>query len=738
MTGKARDLGLELRHPILDAFPQVVWTATPDGSTKYLSRRGLELIGIAPEQVMGWNWLDLLHPDDVERSRQRWNEAVNAGAEYVNEYRLRQPDGSYRWYLAHALPLPHTDEGPSGWLGTWTDIDDRRRAEERHERDALLLANVRECIIVTDPAGIVTYWNDAATATYGWTAAEMVGRPLADRFPEEARPLIAEMMGSIAAGHDWHGEFEDYHRNGSRIWINARVSRISNASGELIGIIGTSHDITARKRAEEERDRVATRLRLQVDRMPLAYVLFDRDLRIIDWNAAAEQMFGYTRNEALNMMSPVDTLLPPSERPAATEVLRRLRAGDMAAHAINDNATRDGRRITCEWWNTPLLDSQGAFAGLISLAQDITERRRADEALRASEERFRQIADSISEVFWLTTPDMQSVDYVSPGYDAIWGRAREALYASPQSWMDAIHVDDRPRVARVVATSHLTKGYDEEYRIVRPDGTERWIRDRAFPVLDGSGTVIRVAGVAEDITAKKQSEEQLRATTEQLRARSVSLAEAREEEGRRIARELHDELGGSLSAIKWDLERLAAGLDQTSVPDPSGLRQRLDLLAGTVREAGETVRRIASELRPPMLDDLGLVDAIEWQATEFERRTGIRCQIARSGAAAPLPPSITIAIFRIFQEALTNILRHARASLVEIGVMADTSTFALTVRDDGIGLPPRDDARRGLGIVGMYERAALIGADLDVTSHPDRGTVIRLQAPLRDEGAEPA
>lgn len=576
-------------RPILEAIPHIVSTASCDGATTYLNRRVTALVGVAPDQLSGWNWLQFLHPDDVDRARQCWQAAVRAGTEYANEYRLRQADGTYRWYLAQAVPLQGRDGDTCGWMGTWTDIDDRRRAAERHERDARLLANVRDCITVTDAEGIVTYWNDAATATFGWTAEEMCGQPLLMRFPAAVRSSVAELMARIADGEEWCGEVEDYRKDGSRIWIDARVARICGASGEFAGIMGTSHDITVRKRAEAECDRITARLRLQIDRMPLAYLLLDRELRVVDWNAAAERMFGYSRDEVLGLTPPFEPLLPRSAWSAGMALLGRLRAGDMAAHAVNENLTKDGRTLICEWSNTPLLDGD-EFVGVISLAQDITDRRRAEEALRASEARFREITESISEVFWLTTPDKHEIAYVSPGYEKIWGRTRDALYASPDSWMEAIHVDDRERVARSAVRNQRAGAYDEEYRIVRPDDSVRWIRDRGFPVLDASGELIRVAGVAEDVTARKQSEDQLRVTTVQLRALSANLTCAREEEGRRIARELHDELGGSLSVIKWDIERLAAELDRERIQDPSALKQRLDLLAGERSSAISTSR----------------------------------------------------------------------------------------------------------------------------------------------------
>src|SRR6476646_8666439 len=136
----------------------------------------------------------------------------------------------------------------------------------------------------------------------------MCGQPLLNRFPADVRPMVADLTQQIAEGHDWCGEFEDYHKDGSRIWIDARVARMCDASGRFIGMIGTSHDITARKRAEAERDQITARLRLQIDRMPLAYLLFDGDLRIVDWNAAAERMFGYAREAVLGMMPPFEMI----------------------------------------------------------------------------------------------------------------------------------------------------------------------------------------------------------------------------------------------------------------------------------------------------------------------------------------------------------------------------------------------------------------------------------------------
>jgi len=246
----------ELRYRTLaDAMPQIVFTARPDGQLDYLNRRYFDYTGLTEHQALGSGWRVALHPDDLPRTAARWTDALRRAEPVDDEHRIRRYDGAYRWHLARAQPARDADGNIVKWYGTATDIHDQKLAEERLARDAMLLANVQDSVIVTDLAGVVTYWNQGATRLFGWTAEEMVGRPMSHRFPESARAETQQWIRRIAAGEEFSGEWQDFRKDGSRIWIMAHTRPLRDATGRPIGIMGISHDVTQQKSAEFEMQR---------------------------------------------------------------------------------------------------------------------------------------------------------------------------------------------------------------------------------------------------------------------------------------------------------------------------------------------------------------------------------------------------------------------------------------------------------------------------------------------------
>jgi signal transduction histidine kinase len=298
--------------------------------------------------------------------------------------------------------------------------------------------------------------------------------------------------------------------------------------------------------------------------------------------------------------------------------------------------------------------------------------------------------------------------------------------------LDVVHPEDRPRLTAMLQNFDGQE-FEIEYRIVTKRGEVRCLRDRGFPIRNRAGEIYRMGGVAEDITDRKEAENRLKETSEQLRALSASLQSAREEEAARIAHQIHDEMGGILTALRWELEALAKTIQDPGDlgPHKPAMENRLAVMLGLTDTTINVVRRIASELRPSILDDLGLAEAIEWQAQQFQARTGIACRCQLDQPGSQLGDRESTAVFRIFQEALTNILRHAQATQVTVEMSAENGGFSLTVSDNGRGITEDEKlSRSSLGILGMQERAHLIGGRVDIDGEKEAGTRLHVCIPL--------
>jgi PAS domain S-box-containing protein len=401
---------------------------------------------------------------------------------------------------------------------------------------------------------------------------------------------------------------------------------------------------------------------------------------------------------------------------------------------------------------TPLCDSQGRVIGLMVMlsrrplehpelcvstlrifatrAAAELERKQAEEAVRASENRWRTMFDNAAIGIALVDAMGQPV-HSNPALQRMLGYTAAELRR--MSFVEFTHPDDTDKdwaLAREVFEGQRDY-YQIEKRFIRKDGRVLWGHLTASAIRDGNGAWQFGVGMVEDITERKQTEEQLRATSAQLRALMASLQSAREQEGIRIAREIHDELGSALTSLRWDLEAIDKTLSE--VEDQSlmlALRDKIGTMVGLIDTTVHVVRRISSELRPPILDDLGLAAAIEWQTQQFQARTGIICQYDGPGESLDLDQEQSTAIFRIFQEALTNVLRHAQATRVDVTLEEEGAALVLKIRDNGRGITEGEqDGSRTLGLLGMRERAYLIGGRVELTGIRGQGTTVTLRVP---------
>jgi PAS domain S-box-containing protein len=349
------------------------------------------------------------------------------------------------------------------------------------------------------------------------------------------------------------------------------------------------------------------------------------------------------------------------------------------------------------------------------LRNEIKEHRRTEDELRESEQRFRDLAENINDVFWLNTPDFKQALYVSPNYEPVWGRTRESVYQDLQSFIDAIHPDDRPLTAAFFERSR-DQGFEIEYRIVRPDGSVRWIWDRRFPIKDRCGRVSRFAGIAEDISERKEAQAAVRAL-------SGRLLRLEDEERRRLARELHDTTAQLLAALSMNLSIVSEFVDASNPRARAALAESVVLADQCLRE----IRTVSYLLHPPELDELGLESALSRYIEGFTQRSGIRVEAEVPADLGRLPQAVETTAFRLVQECLTNIHRHSGSSTARLRLMRGRSNLILEVEDAGHGM--RSDALSGVGIASMKERVQQLNGWLEIASGPG-GATVRATIPL--------
>jgi two-component system, NarL family, sensor histidine kinase UhpB len=362
----------------------------------------------------------------------------------------------------------------------------------------------------------------------------------------------------------------------------------------------------------------------------------------------------------------------------------------------------------------------GGETFLEGFVEDISSRKDAERALQKSEQQFRQMADTIGEVFWLTSAS-HALLYISPGYERIWGRSCGELYQNPRLWMEAILPEDLPQVLRDLEELGRGNAAQMEYRIRRPDGTLRWISDRGYPLRDESGVVSFVTGVASDITERKQAEEALKKYARRLIVLEEDLR-------KRIAVELHDDIGQVLTALGLNLAHIGNRLALETTVDLGSVLEDSRLLT---KEIGRRVRQMMVELRPTHLEEYGLAAAIRSHAEQYAQRTGIAVEVQAAPRFPRLSAKKEIALFRIAQEALNNVSKHAGAARVTVTLQGSSGLLRLGISDDGRGFVPREVAPQpagsGWGLTIMRERAELIGGRFQISSPPGQGTTVAVE-----------
>jgi PAS domain S-box-containing protein len=608
------------------------------------------------------------------------------------------------------------------------------RDSERRYRE--LVEGSRNVVFRLSDQGDVTFLNHTFEAITGRRAHEWLGRPFVDLVHADDRPRAAEAVRRTLAGE-------------SPIPFDLRVPA---ATGELCvlevtlaahrrdehsaGLIGTAVDVTERRLLEADAARQERQLAVAQQLAQLGS--FEWDVRVDALHGSDElrRIYGLARGTRATRFEDLLERVVPEDRARVRATVRRA-VEEAPSFVLEVRLARaDGSVRQIEMRGEVVRDEAGRASTVIGSCQDVTDRREQEAALRRAEAEYRQLVESVQAIVWRADAATLQLRFVSREAEELLGYPLSRWLEEPRFWREHVHPDDRDWVVKLrQRAAREGREHEAEYRMIAADGRVLWVRD-AVRVRGGRRRAAELFGVTIDVTERHRAEEELRRSREQLQDLSAHIEWVREQERSAIAREIHDELGQALTALRMDVSWVRSHLPSGAASPAlaAKLRSMDDLIDDTIVRA----RRICTELRPGVLDDLGLEAAVEWQAQEFARRAGVPCDAVVTGRLPALDREVSTALFRILQESLTNVTRHAAASRVRVELRQEGGRVVLEVSDDGRGAAAtQQPGHRSLGVLGMKERARRLGGTLTVTTGGGKGTVVQASIPLARGAHDP-
>lgn len=597
----------------------------------------------------------------------------------------------------------------------------RYAAERKYQH---IFENAGEGIFQSTPEGCYLTANPALARMHGFDSPDELIRSRTDI----SRELYVDpaQREEFKRRLDENGrvrgfEHQTFRKDGSKIWISVNARTVRDEAGKILYYEGTARDITESKRTEQALRESEERYRDLVENSHELICTHDLEGTILSVNRAARELFGYEWDEFVGKMN-IRDILAPRVRDQFNDYMRRILT-EIGTSGTMLVETRSGEYRLLEYYNS--LRTEGVAAPIVrGIARDITERRRAERALRESEERYRELFENSKDAFYVH--DMSGV-YVSVN------RAAEKLSGYRREEIIGKHFSDfmTPEYARQVQRQ-LQKKLDSagettyEIEMITRKGKHVPVEISSRLIFE-HGVAVGVQGCVRDISERKKAQEA-------ARNYSRRLIEAQEAERRRISRELHDQVGQILTAVKMNLHALKHTCSEAETL--SSIADNLKV----IDEAVDQVRDLSVDLRPLLLDDLGLVVALRWYLERQTRNSGVPAKFVSGSLDEDdrFSSELETACFRIVQEGVTNILRHARASRISVRLERVLSDLILLITDDGAGFDARllrsgNAGAATLGLRGMEERAQAVGGTITIDSAPALGTEICARLPIKGE-----
>lgn len=727
--GNPFDVGHAGVRKIVDTAHEGIWLFDAQGRTTFVNRRMAEMLGATPEELIGARLSEFLDEDDRESADKDLPGWMGSSAE--RRYRhLTRRDGADLWTHISASPIENEYHAIVGLLGMFTDITDRRQMEHALQRAETQFRIVFDSsaigIVVVNPEGFAVMANAALINLLGYQRDEIseisfgkVTHP--DDVEEDRRLYQALMRGELDS---YRREKRYVHRNGSVVWAHVNVSLVRSPEGEPQYAISMVEDVTDKHDAERALRDSENQLRHALDAARMGIWDWDIDHDHLEWSSNVHRVFDLPADSTPTTLDAIVAIIAPQDRERVAreigEVLRTPGAKYVSEYQV-PMASGDVRWFEAR--GEVERDENGRPVRMLGTVVDVTARKRADIALRESEGRFRTLADAAFEGIAITEQGLL-VDLNDRLLAVLGLRREDVIGRDAAAWFG-------PESASLVQKK-LRDGDPGLYEavVIRPDGSKAHVEIQARYFKATGGRTLRVAAIR-DVTARRKAAELLRQSQErELRARedfSRHLLTAQEQERQRLASELHDGLGQSLSLIR---NRMHLALEVPGI-DPV-VADHIRAVAQIASEAVAEVRSLAQNLRPIQIEQLGLTGSLRSLIDQIGDSTTTRIESRLEDVDDVLQGNAATHLYRIVQEALNNVLRHAQAHRASVTLERDVGMLHLDIRDDGVGFDTGAGSIGGLGLTSIRERAQMLGGTLDVRSVPGKGTHVQVNLPFTE------
>jgi PAS domain S-box-containing protein len=724
---------------LIEHSADVILLLDPKGTILFYAPARHRILGYASEDFVGRDAVELLHPEERETARRLLAEAVQHPAEPLAfQFRARHQDDSWRWLEGTATNL--LAEPPiQAIVVNYRDITDRKCMEEALRRSEELNRHILEVvpggIVKVLPDGSIHQANAEAQRILGLSWDELSRRFVHDfatqTFWEDGRPCaVADypVTKCLQTGQAQPPATIGVRRPDGQIsWaIYTAVPIRDVPTGRPAGAVVTFLDITARKQTEEKLRESEERHRLIADLTSdytyTCHMTPDGVARLDSVSEGFSRVTGYTLAE-VEARGGWTSFLHPEDLGPLLQKMPQVLAGDRVVDEVRF-CTKSG---ATRWIRYSVQAIQDPVAGrairLLGAVQDITERKQAEEALRQTNQTLESL---------IRASPLAIISLDNEGRITMWNPAAERIFGWQSCEVQGGYLPIIPGEKRQEFEASRDAELRGETRVavelrrLRKDGTLVDISIWTAPVRDDQGVVRSTIGILADITERKHAEAQLHEYAYQLRCLSHRLLEVQEQERRHLVRELHDEIGQSLTGLQLTLE-LCTRLPEKERAASLARAQRL------LKELTEQVRDLSLRLRPTMLDDLGLLPALVWFCQRYTAQTGVHVVFEQNGLERRFPAAVETAAYRIVQEALTNVARHAAVRTATVRLWLDQDRLCLQIADQGVGFDFEAARTAGTshGLSGMLERALLLGGRLTVESRPGAGTHLTAELPIR-------